>query len=423
MTFDPPPFDPLFGPPVDPPDGPPDDRPCARPFGASLDRRRFLVGTLAGAAVGGLAVACGSSAKAPEPAPAPAPAPAAPAAKKSILVLGGTGFLGPHVVTAALARGHTVTLFNRGKTHPSLFPDVEKLRGDRDGHLEALVGRKWDAVVDPSGYLPRLVQASAALLAPSIGHYVFISTISVYAADRAVNADETSPVEPLTDPTTEDVKAHYGALKAACERAAEAAMPGRVTSIRPGLIIGPGDPTGRFSHWPTRLAAGGDVLAPGDGTTPTQYVDGRDLGAWIIRVIEDRTLGTMNALGPASPVTIKAVLDTCNATLGNKARLVWVDADFLAKHDVSGWSEMPMWIDNRGDAAGFGTLSNARALRAGLTFRPIADTARDTLAWLDAASRDDAPDGLTAEQRTKARSSGIAPDKEARVLAAWKARR
>jgi 2'-hydroxyisoflavone reductase len=384
----------------------------------TVDRRHFLLGSLAA----GAAAACGArrdpGGAASSPPAAPVPGPAAPPAaetpsKKSILVLGGTGFLGPHVVTAALARGHTVTLFNRGKTHADLFPGVEKLRGDRDGHLEALASRTWDAVVDPSGYVPRIVKASAELLAPRIGHYVFISTISVYARFDTVNPDESLPVETLADPTSEDVKASYGALKALSERAAEAAMPGRVASIRPGLIIGPGDPSGRFTHWPTRLAEGGEVLAPGDGGTPVQYIDGRDLGAWIVRVVEDRTVGTMNALGPASRVTMRSVLDECNRALGNKAQLTWVDAAFLEQQGVEGWRDMPMWLDNHGDLAGFGTLQNAKAVRAGLTFRPIGDTARDTLAWLDT---------LPADERTKARSSGIKREKETAVLAAWHAR-
>jgi 2'-hydroxyisoflavone reductase len=329
-------------------------------------------------------------------------------------VLGGTGFLGPHVVTAALARGHTVTLFNRGKTHPGLFPDVEKLHGDRDGHLEALANRKWDAVVDPSGYVPRLVKMSAELLAPNVGHYVFVSTISVYAKHDVIHADESAPVATIADPASEDVKANYGALKALCEQAAEAAMPGRVATVRPGLIIGPGDPTGRFTHWPTRLSDGGEVLAPGDGSTPTQYIDGRDLGAWIVKLIEDRTVGTMNALGPETRVTMKQVLDGCNAALGGKAQLTWVDADFLDSQGVEGWSDMPMWIDNKGEYAGFGTMQNTRAVKAGLVFRPIGDTARDTIDWLQT---------LPEDQRAKARSSGIKPDREARVLAAWKARK
>jgi 2'-hydroxyisoflavone reductase len=377
-----------------------------------IDRRDFVLGSLAG-----LAAAC-SSRPDPRAAPAvaPGPAAAAPPVKKTILVLGGTGFIGPHIVSSALARGHTVTLFNRGKTHPGLFPEVEKLHGDRDGHLEALAHRSWDAVVDPSGFVPRLVKASAELLARSVKHYIFISTISVYAKEDVVNPDESLPVATMAEPTPESeaIKANYGALKALCEKAAEAAMPGRVANLRPVLIIGPGDPTGRFSHWPTRLAEGGEVLAPGDGQTPVQYIDGRDLGAWIVRLIEDGTVGTMNALGPARRVTMKQVLDECNHALGDKAQLTWVAADFLDKHDVSGWNEMPMWIDNQGDSLGFGTLQNAKAVKAGLTFRPIGDTARDTLAWLDT---------LPEAERAKARSTGIARDKEARVLAAWKARR
>lgn len=381
----------------------------------TLDRRNFVLGSLAA----GAAAACGgggdrSAAPAAASQPAPAPAAAAPPAKKSILVLGGTGFIGPHIVNAALARGHRVTLFNRGKTHPGLFPDVEKLHGDRDGHLEALAGRSWDAVIDPSGFVPRIVKASAELLAPRVGHYVFISTISVYAGFDKPDPDESSPVAALEDPTSEDSKRYYGPLKALCEQAAEAAMPGRVANVRPGLIIGPGDPSGRFTHWPTRLAAGGEVLAPGDGSTPVQYIDGRDLGAWLVRVVEDRTVGTMNALGPAHRVTMKSVLDECNRAVGGKARLTWVDAAFLEQHGVSGWRDMPMWLDNKGDFAGFGTLSNARAVAAGLTFRPIGDTARDTLAWLDT---------LPEDERAKLRSSGIKPEKEAEVLAAWKARR
>ena len=384
-----------------------------------MDRRQFVIGSLAAAGALGLRAHA-------EATPKPV------AGKKSILILGGTNFLGPHVVEAAKAREHAITLFNRGKTHPGMFPDVEKLHGDRDGHLEALAGRKWDAVVDPSGYLPRLVKASAELLAPNVKQYIFISTISVYAKEDRVDADESLPVETLADPKSEDVKANYGALKALCEKAAEAAMPGRVANIRPGLIVGPGDPTGRFSHWPSRMAAGGEVLCPGDGSTPTQWIDGRDLGAWIVKVIEQGTVGTMNALGPAKRTTMKAALDEVNhavsdksgerparsnagggAESSDKGKLVWVDADFLAKHDVSGWSEMPMWLDNKGDLLGFGTLSNKKAVAAGLTFRPIGETARDTLAWLKT---------VPEAERAKLSSTGITRDKEAKVIAAWKAR-
>jgi 2'-hydroxyisoflavone reductase len=359
------------------------------------------------------AAPAGAPTGSPGPAAGAAPASASPARPQSILVLGGTGFLGPHVVEAALARGHKLTLFNRGKTHPGLFPGVEKLLGDRDGDLRALEGRSWDAVVDTSGYVPRIVGASARLLAPRIEQYVFISTISVYAHHDRPHADETAAVATVDDPKNEDVKANYGALKALSEQAAEAALPGKVTTIRPGLIVGPLDPSGRFTHWVTRLAEGGEALAPGDGKTPIQWIDGRDLAAWIVRAIEDRAFGTYNALGPVPPPTMREVLETCNAAGGGKARLTWVDAAFLEKQQVAPWSDLPMWIPPEGDFAGFGTISSARAVAAGLTFRPLAQTAADTLAWVKT---------LPPDEPARTRGSGLSREREAAVLAAWKAR-
>lgn len=372
-----------------------------------IDRREFLVG--------GLALAACSAAPKPS-APPVVDKKAEPPKKKSILILGGTGFIGPHIVNAAIERGHTVTLFNRGKTHADLFPNIEKLRGDRDGQLDALEGRKWDAVVDPSGYVPRIVKMSTELLAPNVDHYLFVSTISVYKQPGTAGMDETAPLETTPEPQSEEVKKYYGALKALSEQAAEAAMPGRVTNVRPGLIIGPGDPTGRFTHWPSRCADGGEVLAPGEGSTPTQYIDGRDLGAWIVHLIEQRTIGTFNALGPEKKMTMKDVLDACNAASGNKAKLTWVDWKFLEKHEVGPWAEMPMWIPSEEDP-GFGLMSNARAVAAGLKFRPIVETAKDTLAWLASLPAD-----MTPEQRVRAKSSGISREKETKVLAAWNAR-
>nr|HEX4314822.1 NAD-dependent epimerase/dehydratase family protein [Kofleriaceae bacterium] len=372
--------------------------------------RRELLGLMALAACGhGLETTTASTTQ--------TPATAKPKPMK-ILVLGGTNFLGPHVVTAALARGHAITLFNRGKTHAELFPTVEKLRGDRDGKLDALRGRQWDAVIDPSGFVPRIVTMSAELLAPNVGHYIFISSISVYAGDTQRGADESQPVEVVADDVAakEDAKTNYGALKARSERAAEAAMPGRVLNVRPGLIVGPGDPTGRFTHWPSRLRDGGDVLAPGDGSTPVQWIDGRDLGAWLVTCCEQRTVGTMNALGPSPGRAMRDVLADVARGVGTPRaplNLVWVDAAFLKQQAVSGWSDLPMWIDATGDDAGFGTLSNARAVAAGLAQRPLADTARDTLAWLDQQP---------ADPRAKLASSGISRDREAAVLAAWRAR-
>jgi len=362
-----------------------------------IDRRSFLIASLA---------ACASQAVKGKP--------PAPPAKKTILILGGTGFLGPHVVDVARARGHTVTLFNRGKTHPGLFPDVEKLHGDRDGHLEALQGRKWDAVLDTSGYVPRIVTDSAKLLGPNVGHYIFISTVSVYKNESTVGADESDPVATIADPKTEQVTPEsYGALKALCEQAAEAAMPGRVASLRSGLIIGPGDPTGRFTHWPSRMAEGGEVLAPGDGSTPVQYIDGRDLAALVVTMIENKSVGVYNAFGPAAKQTMREALEAVNHASGDKAKLVWVPASFLEENKVTEWGDMPMWLDNKGENAGFGTRSNKRAIAAGATFRPIADTARDTLAWL--ATLDEA-------KREKVASSGIKRDRELAVIAAWRAK-
>jgi 2'-hydroxyisoflavone reductase len=331
-------------------------------------------------------------------------------ARKRILILGGTGFLGPALVDAARAHGHAVTLFNRGKTRPDLFPDVEKLRGDRDGKLDALRGKKWDAALDTSGYVPRIVKLSADLLAPAVGRYLFVSSISVYPDDVKAGADESYPVQELADPKTEEVRKHYGALKAACERAAEAAMPGRVAVVRPGLIVGPGDPTDRFTYWPVRLDRGAEVLAPGDGTDPVQVVDVRDLAAWMIALAEQGAAGTWNATGPAERLTMRELLERSREAIASKASLVWVPASFLAERKVEPWSDLPAWVPAA--EGGFGALSNARAVAAGLRFRPVADTAKDTLAWWKAQP---------AERRAKLRA-GLSEEKEREVLAAWKAR-
>lgn len=330
---------------------------------------------------------------------------------KTILILGGTAFLGPQIVNAATARGHKLTLFNRGRTRPNLFPDIEKLRGDRDGDLKALEGRKWDAVVDTSGNVPRIVKASAELLAPNVDHYVYISSISVYADTSRPGADETAPVATIEDKTVEKIDGRtFGPLKALSEEAAETAMPGRVARVRPGLIVGPEDPSDRFTYWPARIDRGGEVLAPGSPDDPVQLIDVRDLGEWIVKLIEDRTTGIFNGLGPDKPLTIGAMLEACKAASGNGAKLTWVDADFLAEQNVNGWTDMPVWVPNKGDSAGFAKVSNAKALKAGLTFRPIALTAKDTLAWFK----------TLPEARRAKLLAGISPERELKVLAAWK---
>jgi 2'-hydroxyisoflavone reductase len=337
-----------------------------------------------------------------------------PASKKRLLILGGTGFLGPQLVEVARARGHSVTLFNRGKTRPELFPDVEKLQGDRDPTkgegLQALKGRQWDAVIDTSGYVPRIVKASAELLAPNVGHYVFISTISVYK-DIVPGTTEDSALATVEDETTEEVRQHYGALKALCEKAAEAAMPGRVTNIRPGLIVGPDDPTDRFTYWPVRLSRGGEVLAPGDGADLTQFIDARDLAAWTILAIERQHLGIYNAVGPSRPVPMRELVEVSKRASGSDATVTWVDAAFLEKHNVQPWGDMPVWIpSDPGEDRSKGRVSNARAVALGMTFRPVEDTVRDTLAWWKT---------LPPERQGKLRA-GLSPEREREVLAAWR---
>ena len=330
-----------------------------------------------------------------------------------LLILGGTGYLGPQIVEIARARGHELTLFNRGKTNPQLFPDIEKLRGDRDGDLEALKNRKWDAVVDTSGYVPRTVKASAELLAPSVKQYVFISTLSVFDDTSREGLDETSPVAqlPAGQEKTEDVMAYYGALKALCERAAETAMAGRVTNIRPALIVGPGDPTDRFTYWPVRMSEGGEMLAPGDGRDPVQFIDVRDLAAWIVRVVERRHVGTFNAPGPSRKLEMRAFLDAVRTGTSSKATLAWVPASFLEAREVQPWSDLPAWVPVSADTRGFATVSNAKAVAHGLQFRPAAETARDTLSWWTT---------LPAERRAKPRA-GLTREREREVLAAWHA--
>ena len=342
--------------------------------------------------------------------------PAATAGGRSLLVLGGTMFLGPEVVEAALARGWTVTLFNRGKTNPQLFPDLEKLHGDRDpakgDGLKALEGRRWDAVVDTSGYVPRHVQASAALLAPGAKQYLFVSTISVYADNSKPGADESAAVGTLKDPTVEKVDGEtYGPLKALCEQAAEKAMPGRTTIVRPGLIVGPGDPSDRFTYWPVRVAKGGEVLAPGTPQDPTQFIDVRDLGAWIVLLLEKNRTGVYNATGPKEPLPMGELLASCKRVSGSDATFTWVPATFLEAQQVAPWSDMPVWVPPVGDMAGFARVGIARATAAGLTFRPVDDTVRDTLAWWRT---------VPEERRAKLRA-GLGAAREAEVLAAWRA--
>lgn len=327
-----------------------------------------------------------------------------------ILIIGGTIFLGRHLVEAAVARGHTVTLFNRGQHNPGLFPEIEQLRGDRDGGLAPLLGRQWDVVVDTCGSFPRVVRASADVLASAVGRYLFISSMSVYADLSTPGIDEQSPVGTMPDETVEEVTGEtFGPLKALCERAVEAVMPGRALVIRPGLIVGPHDPSNRFTYWVHRVAQGGDVLVPGGPERSIRFiVDVRDLAAWAIRMAEEGATGVFNAKGPHDPLTMGDLVETCRAVSGSAARFVWVSEEFLLDQRVGPWMELPLWLPAAMNA--LDTARSERAYTAGLTFRPIAATVRDTLAW----------DG-TLPPDTE-RRAGLARDREARLLDAWRRR-
>jgi 2'-hydroxyisoflavone reductase len=321
-----------------------------------------------------------------------------------LLLLGGTVFLGRHIVEAALARGHEVTLFNRGQHNPDLFPGVEKLRGDRNGDLVALAGRQWDAAIDTCGFVPRAVRASAEALKNSVDHYTFISSISVFADFSVEGIDESSPLARLEDESVEEVTNEtYGALKALCEQAAEEVMPGRVLVVRPGLIVGPDDPTDRFTYWPHRMAQGGEMLVPGRPEQQTQFIDVRDLAGWIVRMVEEGKTGVYNATGPDYPLSMRQFLEECQSVSGSDTRFTLVDEAFLG--DILEEVNFQPWVP--GEYAGMRDVNCNKAFAAGLTFRPLADTARDTLAWKAASSSKD-------EMR-----SGLKPEQEKELLQKW----
>ncbi len=301
----------------------------------------------------------------------------------NLLILGGTQFVGRAIVQAALDAGHTVTLFHRGQTNPDLFPEAEHILSDRDGGLNALGDRTWDTAIDISGYVPRLVKDSAEYLADRVQRYIFISTISVYAESDTTGRDENAPLATLDDPTTEEVTGEtYGGLKVLCEQAAETALPGRVLTIRPGLIVGPNDHTNRFTYWPVRIRDGGKVLAPGGADTPTQFIDVRDLSQWMIRLTEQQTTGIFNATGPNYRLTFGKLFETCKQVSGSDAEFVWVEDAFLLENEVAPFTDLPFWLP-RPVVDRLMSINVQQAIDAGLTFRPLEDTIRATLAYVD----------------------------------------
>ena len=337
-----------------------------------------------------------------------------------ILILGGTGFIGPHQVRYAVARGHAVTLFNRGRTSPGLFKDlagIDERIGDRapnPGRYASLKQGEWDVVIDNPTTRPRWVREAAAAVRGRAGHYVFISTISVYAANDTPGADESAAVATTTTPDIEggpEFAPLYGPLKALSEQAAQQAFPGRATIIRPGLIVGVGDPSDRFTYWPARIARGGDVLAP-PAADPVQLIDARDLSEWVIRCAEQKVYGVFNATGPAARFTVQQMLEGTRTALDTSAAFTHVTSAFLEAQQVNGWSDLPVWVPPAGDAAGFTQRSVAKALARGLTFRPFADTVTATLAFYRQQ---------TTERQAQLRA-GLTAEREAAVLAAWRAR-
>ena len=359
----------------------------------TLTRRAFLHTTTV--AVGGLGLGvCRMDA-------GPATAPL------RILILGGTNFIGPHQVRAAVERGHEVTLFNRGITNPDLFPDLETLIGDRNGELDALRGREWDVVIDNPANIPRWVRLSAEALQGSVGKYVFVSSTGVYVPYLTTDIREDGTVDTIEDPETEVVDGRtFGALKALAEDEARTAFPDSHLVVRPTYIIGPGDPTDRYTYWPVRLARGGEVLAPGNPSDPMQHVDVRDLGAFMIKAVEDDLNGTVNVVGPREPLTMGGLLERTRAAVGSDATLTWVDAAFLQEQ---GHFALTYWVEPAGDYLGMMQVNGDKAFAAGFEMRPLEQTARETLEWFNAQ------DAERQELR-----SGLTPEREAELLAAFR---
>lgn len=344
------------------------------------------------------------------------------AAPLNMLILGGTGFTGPEQVRYALARGHKVTLLNRNTRAPNMFAgQVDQLVGDLGADVSALKGKTFDVVIDNPTTFPAWVRNAAQYLKGNIKHYIFISTISAYKDNDEPGADETAETNPLpadVDPYTlvaDHMFRFYGILKAEAEREVARHYAGISTVIRPGLIVGPQDQSDRFTYWPVRIERGGRVLAPGTMFDPVQYIDSRDIAEWTVRMAEQRAYGIYNAVGPAKELGMGGMLDGIKAALGGKAEFTWVPADFLKEHKVGAWFNMPVWVPPVGESAGFTRRSNAKALAKGLTFRPLAVTAHETLAWHKSRPAED------QKRQADGTRAGISAAREAEVLAAWDA--
>lgn len=322
-----------------------------------------------------------------------------------VLIFGGTGFIGPHFVRTLRARGHAITLFNRGKRNPRLFTDVETLIGDRNGQVDAIKGREWDVVIDDSGYVPKNVKLTTDILKGHAGHYIFVSSISAYADLTPPGIDEDYKLATLADPATEEITdTTYGALKAACEKTVEQAFGGNSAVLRPTYIVGPGDTSDRFTYWPVRAARGGEMLAPGSPADPIQFVDVRDLADFMRLCVENRISGSYNVCNPPGAVTIGELLETAKRVSGATTKIIWAPADFLDKNQALKGNEVPIWAPTTGELAGATLVSSARAVAKGLRFRPVETTVRDTLAWhaqRPAEQQQKLRAGFTSERETE----------------------
>ncbi len=391
-------------------------------------RREFLAGAAAGGVglgFGGMSMrgeanvnpATGVGATGPRGGPGHRPLQELPRAERplDLLILGGTAFLGIAQVEYARARGHRVTLFNRGRTNPHLFPELEKLVGDRAiPDYSALEGRRWDAVLDNSASLSPWVEDSTEILRDSVGHYLFVSSISAHKDNSRIGGTETTPVfteEDYRDALEAGQERAYGPNKAQAERVTLRAFGDGGIVVRPGLIVGPHDRSDRFTYWPVRIHRGGEVLAPGDGSDWVQWVDVRDLARFMVHLLEVEASGTYNATGPEAPLTMAGLLYGIRAITSADVSFAWVEADFLREHEVGAWMEMPLWVYPSPEMRGFSAWDCSKAVEAGLTFRPLADTARDTLEWWASQPQEDRELG-----------TGLDPEKEARILEAWHAR-
>ena len=332
--------------------------------------------------------------------------------KMKVLFMGGTGFIGPHMVRALLKAGHDVTLFNRGKTNSHLFPELSRIKGDRlTDDIRQLSGHQWDLIVDTSCYIPRAVDMlMEAVDTDKIKQYVFISTISVYASFKQAGITEDSPLARMDeDPDSEDTSKWYGALKVRCEEQAEKAMPGRVTKVRCGLIIGPGDKTDRFTYWPVTASRSDEMLAPGSGDDPLQTIDVRDLADWVIHCIDQKLVGPFNSTNPAGLYNFRDVLHKCRDALNPDLKLTWVPEDFLETQNLDESGGLPLWVGGNIDYAGIWKVDATKAASKGLKARPLTESIEDTWAWW-----------LTLPgERTAKLKTGLSPERQAEILAAW----